>query len=188
MVVARLARAEPAGGARRVVLLDDGEAAVIYTTVYLIERSLSLDNLFVFLLLFAYFGVPYELPAAAALLGHRRRRSSLRGLVIAGGIALIEQFHFVIYLLGVLLILLAVPDLARRRGERRSRPQPDGAARAADLPGHRRVPRAATGSSTRAASATRRRSSSASRRSSSPTSRSRSTRSRRPSRSRRTRC
>ena len=33
--------------------------AVQYTTVYLIERSLSLDNLFVFLLLFTYFGVPY---------------------------------------------------------------------------------------------------------------------------------
>src|SRR5262245_23363343 len=38
----------------------DSEDAVIYTTVYLIERSLSLDNLFVFLLLFSYFGVPYE--------------------------------------------------------------------------------------------------------------------------------
>ena len=43
-----------------VLLLEGGEDAVIYTTVYLIERSLSLDNLFVFLLLFAYFGVPYE--------------------------------------------------------------------------------------------------------------------------------
>ena len=43
-----------------VFLLEGGEDAVVYTTVYLIERSLSLDNLFVFLLLFAYFGVPYE--------------------------------------------------------------------------------------------------------------------------------
>src|SRR3954469_10912648 len=34
--------------------------AIEYTTVYLIERSLSLDNLFVFLLLFAYFGIPTE--------------------------------------------------------------------------------------------------------------------------------
>ena len=58
-MVGRLARAQPA---RR----DPGpdprgrDDAVTYTTVYLIERSLSLDNLFVFLLLFAYFGVPYE--------------------------------------------------------------------------------------------------------------------------------
>src|SRR5918997_3485890 len=43
-----------------VLLLEGSEDAVSYTTVYLIERSLSLDNLFVFLLLFAYFGVPYE--------------------------------------------------------------------------------------------------------------------------------
>src|SRR5215207_6484214 len=39
-----------------VLLLEGSEDAVTYTTVYLIERSLSLDNLFVFLLLFAYFG------------------------------------------------------------------------------------------------------------------------------------
>ncbi len=45
-----------------VVLLaaDSATRATDYTTVYLIERSLSLDNLFVFLLLFAYFGVPIE--------------------------------------------------------------------------------------------------------------------------------
>src|SRR4051794_31789103 len=43
-----------------VLWLEGGAAAVDYTTVYLIERSLSLDNLFVFLLLFAYFRVPSE--------------------------------------------------------------------------------------------------------------------------------
>jgi tellurite resistance protein TerC len=87
--------------------LDDGEAAVLYTTVYLIERSLSLDNLFVFILLFAYFAVPYELRARLLFWGIIFA-IVLRGLAIAGGIALIEQFHFVIYVLGVLLIVLAV--------------------------------------------------------------------------------
>ena len=43
-----------------VLVFGGADDAVTYTTVYLIERSLSLDNLFVFLLLFAYFGVPYE--------------------------------------------------------------------------------------------------------------------------------
>ena len=88
------------------LLLDGSETAINYTTVYLIERSLSLDNLFVFLLLFGYFGVPPEHRArllfwgiAAALV--------LRGLAILGGVALIEQFHFVIYVLGALLIVLA---------------------------------------------------------------------------------
>ncbi len=85
---------------------DGSEDAVLYTTVYLIERSLSLDNLFVFILLFAYFGVPTE---------HRARllfwgivfALVLRGLAIIGGTALIEQFHFVLYILGVLLLVLA---------------------------------------------------------------------------------
>jgi len=88
------------------LVVDTAEDAVTYTTVYFIERSLSLDNLFVFLLLFSYFGVPVEHRAnllfwgiAAALV--------LRGLAILGGVALIEQFSFVIYVLGVLLLVLA---------------------------------------------------------------------------------
>ena len=82
------------------------EAAINYTTVYLIERSLSLDNLFVFILLFSYFGTPMEhrprllfWGIAAALV--------LRGLAILGGVALINRFHFVIYVLGAALLLLA---------------------------------------------------------------------------------
>jgi tellurite resistance protein TerC len=87
--------------------LDGGDAAFLYTTVYLIERSLSLDNLFVFILLFAYFGVPTELRARLLFWGIVFALV-LRGLAILGGIALIEQFHFVLYVLGVLLLVLAV--------------------------------------------------------------------------------
>ena len=81
--------------------------AVLYTTVYLVERSLSLDNLFVFILLFGYFAVPYELRARLLFWGIVFALI-LRGVAIAGGIALIDQFHFVLYVLGVLLIVLAV--------------------------------------------------------------------------------
>jgi TerC family integral membrane protein len=89
-----------------VLVFEGANDAVTYTTVYLIERSLSLDNLFVFLLLFAYFGVPYE---------HRPRllffgivaALALRGAFILAGTALIQQFHFVVYLLGVALLVLA---------------------------------------------------------------------------------
>ena len=86
--------------------LDSPERALEYTTVYLIERSLSLDNLFVFLLLFAYFGTPVELRARLLFFGIVFALV-LRGLAILGGVALIEQFHFVLYVLGALLILLA---------------------------------------------------------------------------------
>jgi len=80
--------------------------AVLYTTVYLVERSLSLDNLFVFLLLFAYFGVPVEQRARLVFWGIVCALA-LRGLAILGGVALIEQFHFVIYILGATLLILA---------------------------------------------------------------------------------
>ena len=89
-----------------VLLLEGGADAVTYTTVYLIERSLSLDNLFVFLLLFAYFGVPYV---------HRPRllffgivaALALRGVFILAGTEALQQVHVLIYLLGAALILLA---------------------------------------------------------------------------------
>jgi tellurite resistance protein TerC len=88
------------------LLLEGSEEAILYTTVYLIERSLSLDNLFVFIILFAYFGVPTEFRARLLFWGIVAALV-LRGGAIAGGVALLEQFHFVIYVLGALLILLA---------------------------------------------------------------------------------
>jgi len=89
-----------------VLVLDDTERAIDYTTVYLIERSLSLDNLFVFLLLFTYFGTPVELRARLLFFGIVFALV-LRGLAILGGVRLIEEFHFVIYILGATLLLLA---------------------------------------------------------------------------------
>ncbi len=83
-----------------------GEDAVLYTTVYLIERSLSLDNLFVFLLLFSYFAIPYERRPGLLFWGIVAALV-LRGVFILAGITLIEQFHFVVYLLGVALLVLA---------------------------------------------------------------------------------
>jgi tellurite resistance protein TerC len=89
-----------------VLWLEGGEDAVLYTTVYLIERSLSLDNLFVFLILFAYFGVPYERRPRLLFWGIVAALA-MRGIFILAGTALIEQFHFIIYPLGAALILLA---------------------------------------------------------------------------------
>ncbi len=89
-----------------VLLLEGGEDAVLYTTVYLIERSLSLDNLFVFLLLFSYFGVPYERRPGLLFWGIVAALA-MRGVFILAGVTLIEQFHVVIYLLGAALLVLA---------------------------------------------------------------------------------
>lgn len=84
-----------------------GDDAVLFTTVYLIERSLSLDNVFVFLLLFSYFQVPAEHRPRLIIIGILFALI-LRGLAIVGGIELLERFDFLIYVLGVGLLVLAV--------------------------------------------------------------------------------
>jgi tellurite resistance protein TerC len=89
-----------------VLLFGGADDAVTYTTVYLIERSLSLDNLFVFLILFAYFGVPYQYRARLLFFGIVAALA-LRAVFILAGTELLQQFHFLIYLLGAALIVLA---------------------------------------------------------------------------------
>jgi TerC family integral membrane protein len=86
--------------------IDGGEGAVNYTTVYLIERSLSLDNLFVFLLIFGYFSVPHSARPVLLFWGIVLALV-MRGAAILVGVSLIERFHFVIYVLGALLLYLA---------------------------------------------------------------------------------
>jgi tellurite resistance protein TerC len=87
-------------------VLGSEDDAVLYVTVYLIERSLSLDNLFVFLIVFAYFAVPAPQRAGLVFWGIVLA-IALRGLAILGGVALVERFHFVIYVLGATLLVLA---------------------------------------------------------------------------------
>ncbi|HSD77119.1 MAG TPA: TerC/Alx family metal homeostasis membrane protein [Solirubrobacteraceae bacterium] len=87
-------------------VLDGADGAVNYTTVYLIERSLSLDNLFVFLLIFAYFRVPFAHRNVLLFWGIALALV-MRGVAILVGVELIERFHVVIYALGVLLLYLA---------------------------------------------------------------------------------
>lgn len=87
-------------------IADSGHAALTYTTVYFVTRSLSLDNMFVFIILFAYFGVPHRSRGKLLLWGIVGA-IVLRGLAILGGLALIRQLHFIVYILGALLLVLA---------------------------------------------------------------------------------
>ena len=77
-----------------------------WTTVYLIERSLSLDNVFLFSLLLAYFLVPTELRGRVIVIGIAGALV-LRGVAIAGGLALIEIIEPVVYAFGFLLLYVA---------------------------------------------------------------------------------
>jgi tellurite resistance protein TerC len=86
--------------------IDDGDGAINYVTVYLIERTLSLDNLFVFLLIFGAFGVPQPHRGKLLFWGIALALV-MRGLAILVGVELIERFHWVIYVLGATLLILA---------------------------------------------------------------------------------
>ena len=98
-----------------VYAVQGGDDAVTYLTVYAIERSLSLDNLFVFLLLFGYFQIAVE-DRGRLLFWGIIAALALRGAAILGGVALLERFSIVTYLLGATLIVLAI-RVARSGGD-----------------------------------------------------------------------
>lgn len=70
---------------------------------YILEKSLSVDNLFVFLLIFSYFKVPPELQHRVLFLGILGALV-LRGVFISVGAVLVHQFHWILYLFGAFLI------------------------------------------------------------------------------------
>ena len=89
----------------------DGEKAVIqYLTGYLIEKSLSLDNIFVIALIFEYFKVPGEFQHRVLYWGILGA-VILRGIMILSGAILINQFSWMNYVFGLLLLVAAVKML-----------------------------------------------------------------------------
>lgn len=77
--------------------------AMEYYAGYVIEKALSVDNLFVFLLIFGYFRVPKELQHRVLYWGILGALV-LRAVFILAGAALVQQFHFVLYLFGAFLV------------------------------------------------------------------------------------
>jgi tellurite resistance protein TerC len=79
------------------------EPALSFLAGYLVEESLSVDNLFVFLLIFKYFKVPHNLYHRVLFWGIVGALV-MRAVFIGAGLYLIENFHWVIYIFGLLLI------------------------------------------------------------------------------------
>ncbi len=92
-----------------------GDFAGQYLAGYLVEESLSVDNLFVFVLIMSTFAVPIVHQYRVLLFGVVGALV-LRGLVIAGGVALLDALHWIIYVFGGFLILTGV-RLAMHRDE-----------------------------------------------------------------------
>ncbi|NOZ50182.1 MAG: TerC family protein [Chloroflexi bacterium] len=87
--------------------ISNSEAALAYLSGYVIEKSLSVDNIFVFVLIFSAFGVP-------AVYQHRvlfwgiLGALVMRGVFIGIGAALLESFHWIIYIFGAFLVLTGI--------------------------------------------------------------------------------
>jgi len=82
------------------------EEGMKYVTAYITELALSVDNLFVFIVIFTYFGVPFARQHKALFYGILGA-IVFRAAFIFAGVALIENFHWVIYVFGAVLLYSA---------------------------------------------------------------------------------
>jgi tellurite resistance protein TerC len=84
-----------------------------FLTAYLVEYSLSADNIFLFVLIFAHFHVPPKAQHRVLVWGVLGALI-MRGTMIICGIALVRRFHFILYLFGLFLLLTAIRMLLRK--------------------------------------------------------------------------
>ncbi|HEX6559691.1 MAG TPA: TerC family protein [Longimicrobiales bacterium] len=86
---------------------EGGESALTFLTGYLIEQSLSVDNIFVMVVIFSYFGVPAAHQHRVLFWGIMGALV-MRGTFIVVGVWLLNHFHFIMYIFGGLLIVTGI--------------------------------------------------------------------------------
>ncbi|GAA1708492.1 TerC family protein [Fodinicola feengrottensis] len=91
------------------------EQGAAYYAAYVVEKSLSVDNVFVFALLFTYFAVPKQYQHRVLFFGVLGALA-MRAVFIFAGSALIGQFHWIIYIFGAFLVYTGI-KLARSKGD-----------------------------------------------------------------------
>lgn len=99
-----------------IYFIRGSEDAMLYFSSYLMEKALSADNLFVFLLIFAYFLIPIgqmHTVLSWGILG----AIILRGLFIFAGIAVLERFHFMLYIFGAFLMYTGIHLMIKQEVE-----------------------------------------------------------------------
>jgi tellurite resistance protein TerC len=88
------------------------ERGVEFLTGYLVEKSLSVDNIFIFVLIFSYFAVPAQFQHRVLFWGVVGA-ILMRAILIALGASLLESFHWIIYLFGAIVIISGVRMLTQ---------------------------------------------------------------------------
>ena len=94
----------------------NNEAALAFFTGYLIEKSLSVDNIFVFVLIFTFFAVPAAYQHRVLFWGIIGALI-MRGTLIAVGATLLKEFHWIIYIFGAFLIFTGIRMALHRNEE-----------------------------------------------------------------------
>lgn len=89
------------------LLFRGPEVALNFFSAYLLEKSLSMDNIFVFLLIFSYFKVKPEYQHKVLFWGILGA-VIFRGIFIMAGVVLIQKFHWIIYIFGAFLIFTGI--------------------------------------------------------------------------------
>ncbi|MGC1373397.1 MAG: TerC/Alx family metal homeostasis membrane protein [Candidatus Sulfotelmatobacter sp.] len=83
------------------------QVALEFVTGYVLELSLSVDNLFLFLMIFRYFSVPEKYQHSVLFWGILGAML-MRGIFIIAGVGLIQRFHWILYILGAVLIISGI--------------------------------------------------------------------------------
>lgn len=99
-----------------ILLVDGHRPATLYLTGYLVEESLSVDNLFVFFVIFQYFKTPKKYEHRIlfwGIIGALVMRLSF----ILAGVVLLERFHWMVYILGAFLVYTAVKLAVSKEAE-----------------------------------------------------------------------
>lgn len=96
-----------------VYFLMGKEKAIEFLTGYVIEKSLSVDNLFVFIMVFSYFNVDTRYQHKVLFWGILGALV-MRAIFIFAGVALIQQFHWIIYVFGAFLIFTGIKMLVQK--------------------------------------------------------------------------
>ena len=90
--------------ARRELAADK---SIEFVTGYLVEKALAVDNIFVFLMLFTYFGVPAAYQKRVLMIGILGALVLRAGMILVGA-WLIAQFHWILYVFGAFLVFTGV--------------------------------------------------------------------------------
>jgi tellurite resistance protein TerC len=95
---------------------DGRTAAVAFFTGYILEKSLSVDNIFIIAVIFTFFAVPARYQHRLLFWGILAALV-MRGVMIVVGVALIERFHWILYGFGAILIVTALRMLLAKHDE-----------------------------------------------------------------------